>query len=103
MLVSKNPYVVEARQNLTSKNPHLALKTGEKSTQNLRLKSLIFIVEKYGNKLLFGFLSQNTNKMLLPLQGVAFSANRKKIITDRKEREQLAVFGASCSLFCGLD
>ena len=41
--------------------------------------------------------------MLLPLQGVAFSANRKKIITDRKEREQLAVFGASCSLFCGLD
>ena len=103
MLVSKNPYVVEARQNLTSKNPHLALKTGEKFTQTYRLKSLIFIVEKYGNKLLFGFLSQNTNKMLLPLQGVAFSANRKKIITDRKEREQLAVFGASCSLFCGLD
>ena len=103
MLVSKNPYVVEARQNLTSKNPHLALKIGEKSTRNLRLKSLIFIVEKYGKKLLFGFLSQNTNKMLLPLQGVAFSANRKKIITDRKEREQLAVFGASCSLFCGLD
>ena len=52
MLVSKNPYVVEARQNLTSKNPHLALKTGEKSTRNLRLKSLIFIVEKYGKKLL---------------------------------------------------
>ena len=46
MLVSKNPYVVEARQNLTSKNPHLALKTGEKFTQNLRLNSLIFIVEK---------------------------------------------------------
>ncbi len=103
MLVSKKPYVVEARQNLTSKNPHLALKTGKKSSQNLHLKSLIFIVEKYRNKLLFGFLSQNTNKMLLPLQGVAFSANRKKIITDRKEREQLAVFGASCSLFCGLD
>ena len=103
MLVSKNPYVVEARQNLSPKKPHLALKTGEKSSQNIRLKSLIFIVEKYGNKLLFGFLSQNTNKMLLPLQGVAFSANRKKIITDRKEREQLAVFGASCSLFCGLD
>ena len=52
MLVSKNPYVVEARQNLTSKNPHLALKTGKKSSQNLRLKSLIFIVEKYGKKLL---------------------------------------------------
>ena len=52
MLVSKNPYVVEARQNLTSKNPHFALKTAEKSTQNLRLKSLIFIVEKYGKKLL---------------------------------------------------
>ena len=46
MLVSKNPYVVEARQNLTSKKPHLALKTGEKSSQNLRLNSLIFIVEK---------------------------------------------------------
>ena len=59
MLVSKNPYVVEARQNLTSKNPHLALKTGEKSTQNLRLNSLIFIVKKYRNKLLFDFLRQN--------------------------------------------
>ena len=46
MLVSKNPYVVEARQNLTSNNPHFALKTGEKSSQNLRLKSLIFIVKK---------------------------------------------------------
>ena len=103
MLVSKNPYVVEARQNLTSKKPHFSLKTGGKIPQTSRLNSLIFIVEKYRNKLLFGFLSQNTNKMLLPLQGVAFSANRKKIITDRKEREQLAVFGASCSLFCGLD
>ncbi|MGM9806769.1 MAG: hypothetical protein ACI3Z6_01590 [Candidatus Onthomorpha sp.] len=101
--MSKNPYVVEARQNLSPKSPHLALKTDEKFTQTYRLKSLIFIVEKYGNKLLFGFLRKNTNKMLLPLQGVAFSANRKKIITDRKEREQLAVFGASCSLFCGLD
>ena len=46
MLVSKNPYVVEARQNLTSKNPHFALKTGEKSSQNLCLKFLIFIIEK---------------------------------------------------------
>ena len=53
MLVSKNHYVVEARQNLAPKKPHLALKTGEKSTRNLRLKSLIFIVEKYGKKLLF--------------------------------------------------
>ena len=53
MLVSKNPYVVEARQNLSPKNPHFALKTGEKFSQNLRLKSLIFIVEKYGKKLLF--------------------------------------------------
>ena len=42
MLVSKNPYVVAARVNLSSKNPHLALKTGEKFPQNLRLKSLIF-------------------------------------------------------------
>ena len=47
MLVSKNPYVVAARQNLSPKNPHFVLKTGEKFTQNLRLKSLIFIVEKY--------------------------------------------------------
>ena len=46
MLVSKNPYVVEARQKLCLKKPYLALKTGEKSTQNLRLNSLIFIVEK---------------------------------------------------------
>ena len=47
MLVSKNPYVVEARQKLSPKKPHFALKTGEKFPQNLRLKSLIFIVEKY--------------------------------------------------------
>ena len=60
MLVSKNPYVVEARQNLTSKKPHLALKTGEKSSQNLRLNSLIFIVKKYRNKLLFDFLRQKS-------------------------------------------
>ena len=46
MLVSKNPYVVAARVKLHSKNPHFAFKTGEKSTQNLHLKSLIFIVEK---------------------------------------------------------
>ncbi len=46
MLVSKNPYVVEARQKLSPKKPHLALKTGEKSSQNIRLKSLIFIIEK---------------------------------------------------------
>ena len=46
MLVSKNPYVVEARQNLTSKNPHFTLKTGEKFTQTSRLKPLIFIIEK---------------------------------------------------------
>ncbi len=53
MLVSKNPYVVAARQNLSPKSPHLALKTGEKFTQTYRLKSLIFIVEKYRKKLLF--------------------------------------------------
>ena len=46
MLVSKNPYVVEARQNLTLKKPHFALKTGEKIPQTSRLKSLIFITEK---------------------------------------------------------
>ena len=46
MLVSKNPYVVEARQNLTLKNPHLALKIGEKFPQTYRLKSLTFITEK---------------------------------------------------------
>ena len=53
MLVSKSPDVTEARQKLAPKKPHLALKTGEKSTRNLRLKSLIFIVEKYRKKLLF--------------------------------------------------
>ena len=52
MLVSKNPYVVAVRVNIAPKNPHFALKTGEKSSQNLRLKSLIFIIEKYGKKLL---------------------------------------------------
>ena len=46
MLVSKNPYVVEARQNLTSKKPHFTLKIGEKNPQTSRLKSLIFITEK---------------------------------------------------------
>ena len=61
MLVSKNPYVVEARQNLSPKSPYFTLKTGEKSSRNLRLKSLIFIIEKYGKKLLFSFLSQNTH------------------------------------------
>ena len=60
MLVSKNPYVVEARQNLSPKKPHLALKTGEKFTQTYRLNSLIFIVEKYRNKLLFDFLRQKS-------------------------------------------
>ena len=64
MLVSKNPYVVEARQNLTSKSPHFALKTGEKFTQTYRLNSLIFIVEKYGNKLLFGFLSKKKHRLI---------------------------------------
>ena len=60
MLVSKNPDVTEPRQNLSPKKPHLALKTGEKSSQNLRLNSLIFIVEKYRNKLLFDFLRQKS-------------------------------------------
>ena len=46
MLVSKKPYVVEARQNLSPKKPYLAPKTGEKFTQTYRLNSLIFIVEK---------------------------------------------------------
>ena len=50
MLVSKNPYVVAARVNIAPKTPHFALKTGEKFTQNLRLKSVIFIVENYGTK-----------------------------------------------------
>ena len=60
MLVSKNPDVTEPRQNLSPKKPHFALKTGEKSSQNIRLKSLIFIVEKHGTELLFNFLSNNT-------------------------------------------
>ena len=53
MLVSKNPYVVEPRQNLSPKKPHFALKIGEKFPQTSRLKSLIFIVEKHGIELLF--------------------------------------------------
>ena len=56
MLVSKNPYVTEPRQNLSPKKPHFTLKSGENLTQNLRLKTLIFIVEKYGTKLLSNFL-----------------------------------------------
>ena len=46
MLVSKKPYVVEARQKLSPKKPYLAHKTGKKFTQTYRLNSLIFIVEK---------------------------------------------------------
>ena len=60
MLVSKKPYVVVVRVNLGPKSLHFALKTGEKIHQNLRLKSLIFIVEKHGTELLFNFLSKNT-------------------------------------------
>ena len=65
MLVSKNPYVVEARQNLTSKNPHFALKIGKKFHQTFCLKSLIFIVEKYGKKLLFNFSDKNHTTLYL--------------------------------------
>ena len=72
MLVSKNPYVVVARPNPAPKSPHFALKTGEKSTQNLRLKSLIFIVEKYGNKLLFGFLRQKYKQNAFASAGCGF-------------------------------
>ena len=46
MLVSKTPYVVEPRQNLTLKNPHLALKTGERISSNLLLKILDFYHQK---------------------------------------------------------
>ena len=52
MLVSKNPYVFSVKTKPPFKKPYFALKTGEKSSRNLRLKSLIFIVEKYGKKLL---------------------------------------------------
>ena len=53
MLVSKNPYVVAARVNIDPKKPHFALKIGKKFHQTFCLKSLIFITEKYGKKLLF--------------------------------------------------
>ena len=46
MLVSKNPYVVAARQKLSPKTLHFALKTGENFPQIYRLNPLIFIVEK---------------------------------------------------------
>ena len=72
MLVSKNPYVVETRQNLSSKNPHFALKTGEKFTQTYRLNSLIFIVEKYGKKMLFGFLRQKYKQNAFASAGRGF-------------------------------
>ena len=72
MLVSKNPDVTEPRQNLSPKKPHLALKTGEKFTQTYRLKSLIFIVEKYGKKLLFGFLRQKYKQNAFASAGRGF-------------------------------
>ena len=53
MLVSKNPYVVAARVNIDPKKPHFALEIGKKFHQTFCLKSLIFIIEKYKNKLLF--------------------------------------------------
>ena len=82
MLVSKNPYVVEARQNLSPKSPYLALKTGEKIPQTSRLKSLIFIVEKYGKKLLFNFLDKNIPQFtLLPLRGVGCGAFHNSFMT----------------------
>ena len=62
MLVSKKPYVVEQGLNLAPKSLHFTLKTGENLTRNLRLKSLIFIVEKYRKKLLFGFIGQNKQR-----------------------------------------
>ena len=46
MLVSKNPYVVEARQNPTPKKPHFALKIGKKISSNLLLKILDFYRRK---------------------------------------------------------
>ena len=72
MLVSKNPYVVEPRQNLSPKKPHFTLKTGENLTQNLRLNSLIFIVEKYRNKLLFDFLRQKYKQNAFASAGRGF-------------------------------
>ena len=72
MLVSKNPYVVEARQNLSQKKPHFTLKTGEKSTRNLHLKSLIFIVEKYRKKLLFSFLRKKYKQNAFVSAGCGF-------------------------------
>ena len=72
MLVSKKPYVVEARQNLSPKNPHLALKIGEKFTQTYRLNSLIFIVKKYRNKLLFSFLRQKYKQNAFASAGRGF-------------------------------
>ena len=72
MLVSKNPYVVEARQKLSPKKPHLALKIGEKFTQTYRLNSLIFIVKKYRNKLLFSFLRQKYKQNAFASAGCGF-------------------------------
>ena len=87
--MSKNPYVTEPRQNLSPKKPHFTLKTGENLTQNLRLKTLIFIVEKYGMKLLSNFLRQKytiqqerfclqCNYATTPLSRVVAYANSKQ-------------------------
>ena len=73
MLVSKNPDVTEPRQNLTSKNPHFALKTGEKSTRNLRLNSVIFIVKKIWKEVVIWLSkTKNTNKNAFVSAGYGF-------------------------------
>ena len=76
MLVSKKPDVTEPRQNLSPKKPHFALKTGENFTQNSRLKSLIFIVKKYGMKLLFNFSDKNITT--LHIEPCCIGAERKQ-------------------------
>ncbi len=81
MLVSKKPYVVEARQKLSPKKPHFALKTGEKFTQTYRLNSLIFIIEKIWKEVIIWLSKskhkQNTSKPLLLLLCI----RKNKIIT----------------------
>ena len=105
MLVSKNPYVTEPRQNLSPKKPHFTLKTGENLTQNLRLKTLIFITKKYGTKLLSNFLRKNIapcNK-----NAFAFSATTQQhhylvlLLTPTLSRERILLLAKADTLLAG--
>ena len=86
--MSKKPYVVAARANLAPKKPYFALKTGEIFTQNVRLKTLIFIVENYRKKLLFNF-SDKKHASVTNLDATNFLLYRIQFPNDRRMSENL--------------